>query len=146
MSQGDPVRIGTLVFVAGRAMETRVLDAVIAAGYDDLTLPQARTLARVGEHGTRLTDLAAQAQITKQSAQHLVDQLERAGYVERAPDPTDARARLVLLSDRARAAQEVARRTERQVEDEWRAHLGGRRWQALVSSLTRLREVVDPWA
>ncbi|HEX8779675.1 MAG TPA: MarR family transcriptional regulator, partial [Nocardioides sp.] len=137
---------GTLLFVAGRAMESRVLEAVAAAGFEDLTLAQARTLARVGERGTRLTELAAQAQITKQSAQHLVDQLERAGYVERAPDPSDGRARLVVLSRRARAAQEVARRTEREVEDEWRAHLGDRPWRELVGHLSRLREVTDPWS
>jgi hypothetical protein len=51
-----------------------------------------------------------------------------------------------VLSERARTAQRVARRTEREVEAEWRAHLGDRGWHALVSSLTRLREVTDPWA
>ena len=66
------------------------------AGFE-LTWRQAQLAAQIAEHGSRLTELAEQAQITKQSAGFLVDQLERAGLVERAPDPADARARLVAL-------------------------------------------------
>ncbi|MFF4545156.1 MarR family winged helix-turn-helix transcriptional regulator [Streptomyces sp. NPDC001435] len=77
------------------------------AGFDDFTPAQARVLQRVGPDGTRLTELAEQAQITKQTAGFLVDQLEKAGYVRRAPDPTDKRARLVCLAERAWAAKEI---------------------------------------
>ena len=92
--QGDP-NTGLLLYLPYRAMERRVLEAVRAAGFDDVTPAQARVFQRIGPGGTRLTDLAEQALITKQSAGFLVDQLERAGYVERVPDPTDARARLL---------------------------------------------------
>ena len=77
----------------------RVADAAAAAGFDDMTPAQARIAARIGPHGTRLTDLAVQALVTKQTAGHLVDQLERAGYVRRVPDPTDKRARLVQIAE-----------------------------------------------
>ncbi len=73
-----------LMFVAVRHLESRVLEAAADAGFD-FTLAQAQLIARIGEHGTRLTDLAEQAQITKQSAGFLVDQIERAGFVERVP-------------------------------------------------------------
>jgi len=56
----DPTT-GVLLFVAYRAMEERILAAVHAAGFTDVTLAQARVLARIGPEGTRLTDLAAQA-------------------------------------------------------------------------------------
>ncbi|WP_280499269.1 MarR family transcriptional regulator, partial [Nocardia cyriacigeorgica] len=84
-------------------MENRVFAALAEAGYADITLAQARIVQRIGPDGTRLTELAEQAQVTKQTAGFLVDQLERAGYVERVPDPTDGRARLVRLSARGRA-------------------------------------------
>lgn len=71
--------------------------------------------------GIRVTDLAEQAGVTKQTAGYLVDQLERAGYVRRVPDPTDARARLVQIADRGLAVREVARATEAIVEAEWAA-------------------------
>ena len=140
------LNLGLLCFFPYRALENRVLEALAEAGFDDITLAQGRIAARVGEDGTRLTDLAAQAQVTKQTAGFLVDQLERAGYVHRVPDPTDRRARLVCFAQRGRAAVAVARRVESEVEAEWTAHLGAPAAKALREGLTRLREVTDPWA
>jgi DNA-binding MarR family transcriptional regulator len=137
--------LGLLCFFPHRALESRVFAALAAAGFDDLTVAQGRIAARIGEHGTRLTDLAEQAQVTKQTAGFLVDQLEKAGFVCRVPDPTDGRARLVCLADRGRAAVTVARRVEAEVEAEWTAHLGEESARALREALTRLREVTDPW-
>jgi len=134
-----------LMFIAGRHVETRVIDALREAGFD-LTLAQARLAARIGERGSRLTDLAEQAQITKQSAGFLVDQLEREGLVERVPDPADARARLVCFTERGLQVVSVARTVERQILREWRRHLGPRRFAALQEGLTALREVTDPYA
>jgi DNA-binding MarR family transcriptional regulator len=126
-------------------MEKRVLDAVVAAGYDDITLAQARVFQRIGPDGTRLGELAEQAQVTKQTAGFLVDQLERAGYVERTPDPADARARLVRVAERGRAAGAVAAAVVAEVEDEWAAHLGARRMTQLREALGMLREITDPY-
>lgn len=135
-----------LMFIAYRHAETTIFAAMTEAGFDDLTLAQARLCARVGEDGTRLTDLAEAAQVTKQAAGYLVDQLERSGYVERLPDPADARARLVRLSERGRAAQVEARKVEQRIEDEWTAHLGPRRMKAMRAGLTALQEITDPFA
>lgn len=137
--------VGVLMFVAQRAIEQRVLAALRAAGFDDATVAQGRVFARIGEDGTRLTDLAEMAQVTKQTAAFLVDRLERSGYVERSPDPTDARARLVRISARGREAQAVAAREERAVYGEWEQHLGARDMQRLTEILGRLREVTDPY-
>lgn len=141
----DEPNVGVLLFVAYRAMESRVLDAVAAAGFDDVTLAQARVFQRIGPHGTRLSELAAAAQVTKQTAGFLVDQLERAGYVERVADPTDARARLVRVGRRGRAAAPVAAAAVAAVEAEWAAHLGDRTMSQLRRALARLREITDPF-
>jgi len=137
---------GVLMFVAHRHLEQRILQHLWDSGYDDLTLAQARIAARLGDAGMRLTDLAAAAQVTKQTAGFLVDQLEAAGYVERRRDPSDGRARLVRLSRRGRAAQRRASRIEDQVYAEWADHLGPRRTTALRDALVRLREITDPFA
>jgi DNA-binding MarR family transcriptional regulator len=137
--------LGLLCFYPHRAMEARVLAAMAEAGFGDLTPAQGRVAARIDRDGTRLTDLAARALVTKQTAGHLVDSLERAGYVERVPDPRDARARLVRIAARGHAAVAVARRVEVEVEAEWTAHLGEEATAALRAALTRLREVTDPY-
>jgi len=133
-----------LMFIGWRHVEARVLEAVTAAGHD-LTLAQARLVARIGEHGSRLTDLAEQAQVTKQSAGFLVDQLERAGYVERVADPSDARARLIRISESGMQVCAIARKVERDVLREWRRHLGAERFAAMQEGLVALREIADPY-
>ncbi|MEV0435391.1 MarR family transcriptional regulator [Nocardia sp. NPDC050413] len=141
----DELNLGVLLFIPYREMERRVLDALSEGGFDDLTQAQARLVARIGPDGSRLTDLAAQAQVTKQTAGVLVDQLVRAGYLRREPDPSDGRARLLRLSDKGARAVEVANQAAGQVESEWLAHLGQRRSTALRGALEELRKITDPY-
>lgn len=142
----EEMHVGVLMFTAYRSAENRIIDAARRAGYTDLTVPQARIAARIGPHGTRLTELAEQAQVAKQTATVLVDRLERAGYVERVVDPTDARARLVRIAARGAEVIAVARAEEARIEAEWSEHLGRRRMQQLREALTMLREITDPYA
>ena len=136
---------GVLMFICGRHIETRVMAAIAEAGFGDITLAQARLAARISPDGTRLTELAEAGQVTKQTAGFLVDQLERAGYVERAADPADARAKLVRFAPKGEAVVACARRVEREVEEEWRAHLGWDAYRAMQSALSSLRELTDPF-
>jgi len=139
------LNVGLLLFIPYRAMEARVFAALANAGFDDFTPAQARVMQRIGPDGTRLTELAEAASITKQTASFLVDQLERTGYVRRTPDPRDARARLVRVAERGAAARPIADAAVAEVEAEWRAHLGERRWAQLRDALTRLRTITDPY-
>jgi DNA-binding MarR family transcriptional regulator len=139
------LNVPTLMFIAYRSVENRVLAAVLDAGFQ-VTLAQARIVQRIGPDGTRLTALAEQAQVTKQTAGALVDQLVAAGYVERRPDPTDARARLVCMSDLGAKVRAVASAELDRVQGEWAAHLGAAESAALHRSLTRLRAITDPYA
>ncbi len=141
----DALNLGVLLFVPYREMERRVLLALGQGGFDDLTPAQARLVARIGPAGSRLTDLAAQAQITKQTAKVLVDQLVRTEYLHRELDPTDGRARLLRLAEKGQRAVEVANRTAADVQAAWIAHLGPRRADVLRRCLIDLREITDPY-
>lgn len=134
-----------LMFISARHAEGRVHDAVRAAGYDDLTPAMGRVGAQIADDGSRVTELAERARITKQSASVLVEQLERAGYVERVPDPADARAKLVRMAARGRAVMAAARREERAIERDWTRHLGAERMAMLQAALADLRTITDPY-
>lgn len=135
---------GLLLFIPYRHLENRVMEAIRSAGFD-ATLAQARLMQRLNPGGSRLTELAEAAQVTKQTASHLVDQLEKAGYVERVPDPTDGRARLVRATDKARAAMPFAEAEIARIEMEWERHVGKRRMAQLRETLELLCEVTDPY-
>ncbi|WP_084955430.1 MarR family winged helix-turn-helix transcriptional regulator [Thermoactinospora rubra] len=74
-------------------------------------------LAYLDEEGSRATDLAAQSGQHKQVIGTLVDDLVAMGYVERRPDPSDRRAKLVVPTERGldmmRRSDEVVAAIER---------------------------------
>lgn len=144
-AHAEELNVGLLLFIPYRAMETHIFRTLAAAGFDDFTPAQAKVMQRIRPEGSRLTELAEAAQVTKQTASFLLDQLERAGYVRRTPDPRDARARLVQVAERGQAARPIADAAVAEVEDQWRAHLGERRWAQLRDTLTRLRDITDPY-
>ncbi|MGE2732451.1 MarR family winged helix-turn-helix transcriptional regulator [Mycolicibacterium vaccae] len=139
----DP-HVADLMLAAHRHVEICLLKAIADAGFADITIAQTRLMQRLGTGGMRLTDMAEQARVTKQTAGALVDQLEQAGYVERRPDPSDARARLVTLSDRGAQVCRLAGTEISRVEDEWREYLGDSTFTALRDALVRLGEITDP--
>lgn len=141
----EELHVAVLMFISFRSAENRIIAAARRAGYYDFTPAQARIAARIGPHGTRLGDLAEQAQVSKQTATALVDRLEAAGYVERVVDPSDARARLVRIAPRGQELIPIARQEEAQIDSEWKAHLGKRRMGHLREALELLREITDPY-
>ena len=137
--------LATLMFVSYRAMDERVQRAMREAGYD-VTVAQSRLAQRIADDGSRLTELADRAQVTKQTASVLVTALERQGLVERVPDPADGRAQLIRLSARGREAATHAMHVVMGVEREWAEHLGAELAGQLREGLLKLREVTDPYA
>lgn len=146
MDDEQQVNLGLALFIPYRYTEDRMFRALQEAGFDDWTLAQCRVFQRISNEGSRLTDLAEQAQMSKQSAGVMVDQLERLGYVRRVPDPSDGRARLIVIEERGRRALEVALATLDDILAEWETYLGTRNFALLKQILGQLREITDPYA
>jgi DNA-binding MarR family transcriptional regulator len=77
----------------------RIVDGVVGAGYPQKPSHSA-VFAQIDPAGSRLTDLARGANMTPQAMGELVDELEELGYVVRQPDPSDRRAKLIVLTER----------------------------------------------
>ena len=94
------------------------------------------------DHGTRVSVLAERAQITKQSMAELVAHLERHGYVERASDPDDRRAKLVRATPRGEEVYAIAREFVVELEAEWAKRLGRSKIRELRELLIELNAVL----
>lgn len=106
-------------------MVNEITDRLQASGFPDSPPSFHPIFENLDPEGTRLTVLAARAGLTHQSVGEVVTELERRGYVERIPDPTDKRARLVSLTDRGRDLVRAAVRHIADIEREW-----GDRWKS----------------
>jgi DNA-binding MarR family transcriptional regulator len=69
-------------------------------GHEHLRLGFASYITLLGEGDKRLTDLAEILGISRQACNQAVKQIEAAGYIERAADPIDGRAKQLTLSPR----------------------------------------------
>jgi len=146
MDDEQRVDLGVSLFIPYRYAEDRIFQALQDAGFNDWTLAQCRVFQRIAAEGSRLTALADQVQMSKQSAGEMVDELERLGYVRRAPDPSDGRARLIVIERRGRRAVEVAIVTRDEILSEWEVYLGTRNFALLIEILEQLREITDTYA
>lgn len=115
----------------------QIVDGVVGAGYPQKPKHSA-VFAQIDPQGSRLTELAGRANITPQAMGELVDELEDLGYVTRQPDPTDRRAKLIVLTARGHAAVEAGKETIVRLEDRITEVLGAQGHRTLRRLLTKL--------
>ena len=124
----EPFRVGTAVL--HRRFHER--------GHPEVRPPHGNVFQFLDDDGTRVSVLAERAQITKQSMAELVAHLERHGYVERVPDPSDRRAKLVRATARGAEIYAIAREVVAELEDEWTRALGKAKMRQLRELLREL--------
>lgn len=135
MAVGDP-DLARLLLEASRSLGAEVIAGLEERGFPDARPGHAALFMHIDRRwGTRLTDLAKRARMTKQGMMLLVDDLENRGYVRRVPDAEDSRAKVVRLTARGRRFVAEARRSVAAVEARARRELGDRRYEALRDSL-----------
>lgn len=100
--------VGFLLAKASQRWNERLYDRFVAAGYSDVRPSYGSILVPLFEEdGLRMGELAARARLSKQTMTTMVRVLEREGLVERRADPSDGRATLVFLTERARGLRPV---------------------------------------
>ena len=109
-------------------------------GYDDISPSHGWIFSHTGEEGSRITDLATKAKITKQSMSVLVAQLENGGYVKKMPDPHDKRAWLLVLTAKGKKIKSAGQQINYAFEERWKEKLGEKDYDQLRKLLIRLCE------
>ena len=135
--------IGILLRVLFQEIVTGVSAGLAEAGFDDIRPAHTAVFQHIRAEGSRLSELAERAQLTKQSMGYLVDYLEEHGYLERRPDPSDRRAALVCLTERGWEETRAALRIITQIERDWARRLGKERMAELRELLTELGRTAE---
>lgn len=136
--------LGNLLRDPALAINEIVSERLADLGYEGFRTAHGTIGQHIADGGSRVTELAQLAQVSKPTVVYLVNDLERLGYVERVPDPADGRAKLVRMTERGAEAQRAGTEIVRQIERDWSALLGEGEFAALRDHLQRLHDALWP--
>ena len=136
MKQGKP-SLAYLIHDVARLQKRRFAESARRHG---LTLPQWRVIAQL-EHEGELSQIAIANLIESDpmTVSRMLERMEATGLVERVPDPSDSRAKLVRLTDSAHALYGAMRKVGEKVYDEALRGVSSNQRTALMAALERMR-------
>ena len=138
MDTSPRLPIGQLLGQLLRSFRQELHRRGLEGGYGDIREAHLQVFGAIDWKGTRLTELAARANMTLPAMSELVDDLQRAGYLERRPDPRDGRAKLIGPTRKGRHAIVQALRAVREIEASYSRVVGDERFAVLVGVLQDL--------
>jgi DNA-binding MarR family transcriptional regulator len=134
------ILIGALLRAPAHAIHRRIIQELNAAGFDELRLPHIAVFQFPGPDGVRPLALAERAGVSKQAMNQLLRSLESLGYVARSDAPEQGRTRIVRFTKRGHAAYSKIYEILCDIESEWAAELGTKRFAELKKLLMRVWE------
>ena len=108
------------------------------AGFEDVNPAAANVFTFLSSKGATVSELANLSHVRKQTMAQTVEQLERSGYVERRPNPSDRRSRLIFLTPRGKRIPPVTHKAAAAVEKRWARLSGADELETLRVSLLDL--------
>lgn len=120
-----------------------MLARIQAAGHPEVTTAMIALFRFVGVHRRRPGAIATTARLSKQATNDMLRELERLGYIERHPDPTDGRARIIQLTKRGQALDTAVRTAGLEVEQSWRNHFDDSHWATFNNVLDTLIAIAE---
>ncbi|MFF4273804.1 MarR family winged helix-turn-helix transcriptional regulator [Streptomyces sp. NPDC001536] len=137
MQNTEALALSAVLLAAAGELTHRINDGVVARGFEARPM-YGFAFTRLAPDGATVTDLAVHLGVTKQAASQLVEDLVRKGYVERRPHPDDARARLVVLTERGWACTRAAEEAAAEAVGAWVELIGEGEVRALRDQLARI--------
>jgi DNA-binding MarR family transcriptional regulator len=141
-ARAHPENLAILLREAFAALNDRALARLAERGHGAVRPAHAAVFQYLDDAGTTVSALAERTHMTKQSMAELVRHLEGHGYVERVPDPSDRRAKLVRATDRGRTVFAIVREYVVETEERLTSVLGAARMRRLRDDLETLRRAV----
>jgi DNA-binding MarR family transcriptional regulator len=135
--------IGYLLRLPYETLSQRVYGGLAARGFADIRPAHSAVFRYIARSGSRVSELAERAHLTKQSMAYLVEALAQAGYVTIGPDPADGRAKLVRLTARGHGVSRALVELSRKVEEDFATRLAPGQMAALRTLLSELADALE---
>jgi DNA-binding MarR family transcriptional regulator len=116
-------------------VQSELFRRVAQHSFDDLRPRHGAVLAYLDDEGIRLVDLARIAGRNKQTIAAILDELEKLGYVYRATDPADRRAKLIMPTQRGLEVMQLSDEILADIEAHYAEQLGQRRYAQFKRAL-----------
>ncbi|MEV0719002.1 MarR family transcriptional regulator [Asanoa sp. NPDC050611] len=129
--------LGILAVQLSARVQREIFARAAEQGFDDLRPRHGAVLAYLDEEGIRPGELARLAGRNKQTMGAIIDELERLGYVRRAPDPADRRARLIVPTERGLGIMAASDQYVRDIEQSLSDQLGADRYEEFRAALSQ---------
>ena len=139
----DRHAIGQLLVRLLSEFRRELSEPMAERGYGDIRRPHLQIWGNIGGEGRRLTDLAARAELSLSAASELVNELEDLGYLERRPDPSDGRAKLIVPTERGHQALSAAAVRVAEIEEHWGRVVGYDRFNDACYALDDLLKKLE---
>jgi DNA-binding MarR family transcriptional regulator len=133
----QPPFVAGLLRMTYQAARRRQLAVQFEHGFTDLTQSHLSVLVYPPPDGVRPTELAERCFMTKQAMNYLLGELEHRGYIERRAEK-GRRTVLIYLTRRGWHFFETQWAAMKQLEDEWAAIIGKKRFEEFLGTLRRL--------
>ena len=124
------------VLGVSRYLQTSVMNTLHQSGYSDLRVGFEPYIALIGGVSIRLSDIAAVLGVTRQAANQTANQIEKAGYIKRLPDPQDGRAKQLVLTKQGQKLRDDGARVVAELQQEMADIVG-------LAAMENLIEIVD---
>lgn len=130
--------LAILVAASYRAVADRLQRDMERAGLGDMRPAYGFVIRAVAAEEPTINRLAELLEVSKQAASRVADEMERAGFIEREPDPNDRRSLRLRLTAKGKRVRRRALATSAAIEEELRSEVGADAVAALRRGLLAL--------
>lgn len=140
----EPQAIGQLLVRLLRQFRSELAAPRMDRGYQDVRDAHMHVFGAIRTGHVRLTEIAARAQLSLSAASELVNELVSLGYLARRADPSDGRAKLVVLTERGEKLMRDAGERVAEIQVHWANIVGAERFRAACAVMQELLDALDP--
>ena len=130
--------LALLLILGSRTIIDDLHTRLAQLGYDDVRPAHGFAFQRIAPNGATGNEIAEFLDITKQAASEMVNYLEKHGYVQRQPHPTDRRGKIVTLTERGWGCTQASMAILSELGNQWATVIGQHNMEALRANLRQL--------